>query len=144
MIDSWANYRGCRWPAGGHKGPAGKARSPGLPVTALCDPPLAHSAVAGPAEWDAITHLVDTQDIQAATLAARVQQMAAVADPVSGPSWAHPDPDYNVRQWSGLLDMLHPDAHNKKFLDQLAHMGAAGQAEANRLIYSWVKPAGVN
>ena len=29
-------------------------------------------------------------------------------------------------------------------LDQLAHMGAAGQAEANRLIYSWVKPAGVN
>ena len=71
--------------------------------------------------------------------------MAAVADPMGGPSRSHLDPDYNpVRQWSGLLDMLHPDAHNKKFLDQLAHMGAAGQAEANRLVFTWTKPAGFN
>ena len=67
-----------------------------------------------------------------------------MADPVGGPTWAHLDPNYNVRQWSGLLDMLHLDAQNEKSLDQLAHMGAAGQAEANRLVFIWAEPAGFN
>ena len=71
--------------------------------------------------------------------------MAAVADSVGGPSWAHLDPNYNlVREWSGLLDALSLDAQNRKSLDELVHMGAAGQAEANRLVYTWVKPASFN
>ena len=61
-------------------------------------------------------------------------------------TWAHLDPArYDpLLDWQGLLDALLLDTQNRVSLDQLAHMGAAGQAEANRLVYTWVKPAGFN
>ena len=140
--NAWSNYRpittldpvpGLPLPR-----PAGKARGPGLPVT---------EAVTATGRWasehNAIMHLVEIEDPESDRL---VRAIAAIADVAEGgPLWAHMAPRYNpTREWSGLLDILGLDTENRRTLQLMAASGTAGQAEANRLVATWAKPAGSN
>ena len=140
--NAWSNYRpittldpvpGLPLPR-----PAGKSRGQGLPVT---------EAVTATGRWasehNAILHLVEIDDPEADRL---VRAIAAIADMTEGvPLWAHLAPRYNpTLEWSGLLDILGLDNENRRTLQLMAASGTAGQAEANRLIATWTKPAGFN
>ena len=46
-----------------------------------------------------------------------------------------------VGQWNTLVDALGLDRENRVSKARLSHMGRAGQAEANRLVFTWAKPA---
>ena len=140
--NAWANYRpiATLGPAPGlpPPRPAGKSRGPGLPVT---------EAVIATRRWaaeaEAVLHLVDKDDVEAAGL---LRSLAVIADVAGGvPTWAHLRPHYNpTLEWPGLLDNLGLDAENQRSLERLCAAGAAGQAEGNRLIATWMKPAGFN
>ena len=72
--------------------------------------------------------------------------VAAVADVAQAfPPWAHLRPKYQpTLEWAGLLRDLGLDAKNMASLARLAASGTSGQAEANRLVATWAKPAGFN
>ena len=140
--NAWGNYRPLTTPDPVPglplTRPAGKARGPGLPVT---------EAVTATGRWaaenEAILHLVEICDPGVDRL---VQAFAAVADVAQAiPPWAHLPPKYNpTLEWAGVLRDLGLDNENLRTLQLMAASGTAGQAEANRLVATWAKPASFN
>ena len=141
--NAWGNYRpfttpdpvpGLPLPR-----PAGKARGPGLPAT---EAPVAATG-RWPSEHDAILYLMEISDPGVDRL---VQVVASVADVAQAvPPWAHLRPKYKpTLEWAGVLRDLGLDDENRRTLDFMAASGTAGQAEANRLVFLWTKPAGFN